>query len=102
MVGNTKDEGKLVLTASTWLTIIGMIAAAIASNFMLISGMQNTLQSRIDSLDERWQQRIAQVTLDIRKDIKEVEKQIPPDWFRKMVERNSERLDNIESELRNR
>ena len=57
-----EQNGKLTLTTSTWLTLIGMIAAGIATNLTLIYSMSGQLQNRIDSLDERWQERTVLIT----------------------------------------
>lgn len=61
--------------------------------------MAGNLQTRIDNLDDKWQERLLVVTAEIKQDIRSVESKIPPDWFRQMVENNQRKIDELESEL---
>ena len=96
------EDGRLVLSSSTWISLIGMIVAGVAANLALIYGMSNSLQARIDALDDRWQERIVVITQQIQNDIRRVEGSIPPHWFKAQVDRNTERIDKLEEALRDR
>ena len=110
MIGHAREDGKLVLATSTWISIIALIAGGIATNLGLIYSQGNSLQShlraqsgqlqdRIDKLDEKWQERTINMASQLQADIRRVEGKIPPDWFRAMVDRNTERIDKLEDEL---
>ena len=99
---STRQEGvqeSVRLSVSTWLTIGGMMAAGIAANLALIYGMAGQIQSRIDKLDLRWQERTLTLTRELKSDIRDVENKIPPEWFRDMVTRNTNEIERLEDEM---
>ena len=90
---------KVSFSNGTWVTLIGMIAGGVGTNLILIYSMGLQIHSRIDSLDNKWQERVMEVHSEFRSDIKDLSGRIPPDWFRKMVEQNSDDIQRIENEF---
>jgi hypothetical protein len=93
------SNDKISFSTSTWLTLISLITTGVATNLILIYTMAGNLQTRIDNLDDKWQERLLVVTAEIKQDIRSVESKIPPDWFRQMVESNQRKIDELESEF---
>jgi hypothetical protein len=93
------SSDKIAFSSSTWITLISLITTGVATNLILIYSMAGGLQDRIDSLDDKWQQRLLVVTAEIKQDIHNVESKIPPDWFREMVENNTREIRDLESEF---
>jgi hypothetical protein len=86
-------------STSTWITLITLVATGVGTNLILIYSMSFDLQERIDALDLRWQDRISSISRGFKEDLSRVESKIPPDWFRAMVDRNSEKIDTLEAEV---
>jgi hypothetical protein len=86
-------------STSTWITLITLVATGVGTNLILIYSMSFDLQERIDALDLRWQDRISSISRSFKEDLSRVESKIPPDWFRAMVDRNSEKIDTLEAEV---
>jgi hypothetical protein len=110
MVATAREDGRLTLATSTWISLIALVAGGIATNLGLIysqsanlqthlRAQSENLQGRIDTLDEKWQERTVEMAKQLQHDIQRVEDKIPPDWFRSMVERNTQRIDKLEDEL---
>jgi hypothetical protein len=93
------SSDKIAFSSSTWITLISLITTGVATNLILIYSMAGGLQDRIDSLDDKWQQRLLVVTSEIKEDIQSVESKIPPDWFRQMVENNQRKIEELESKF---
>lgn len=96
-----------------WLWLITIIAGAAVSNvtFIYVTAEFNRsdMLSQMERLDGRWQKRIGDITADIRSDlvdlrsdVKGVKESIPPDWFRKMVERNQADISELRKLLNGR
>ena len=101
MVGTKEGTtDRVILSPATWISLIGMICAGVAANLALIHSMAGSMQDRMDVLDARWQDRTTEIRQSLSSDIKAVEAKIPPDWFRRMVERNTEQIDDLSNKLR--
>ena len=86
----TPDRSFVVLDTKTWIWLIALIVGACMAN---VGAMQ--------ALDWRWQTRTEQLSREIREEIKEVQRSIPPDWFRKMVEANAEAIKKLDERMDN-
>ena len=91
---NLENTG-ISLSVSTWAKLVALVASAVAAFFAMFLQSQATMHE----LDVKWQNRIVELTREIRHDIKDVETKIPPDWFRKMVEHNKQSIDDLEREF---
>ena len=89
------ESSTVSLSVSTWSKLIAMVATVIATFFGMFLSSQQTMHD----LDIKWQDRIAILSASIRSDIRSVEEKIPPDWFRRMVERNQTEIQNLEDDL---
>ena len=96
---NKADE-RISFSTATWITLISLIVGGVAANIMLIYNMSGNVQDRIDKLDLRWQDRTTQMSTRLEKKIDNVADQIPPDWFRSMVEKNSQDIEKLEEFIR--
>jgi hypothetical protein len=97
----TKNEcnERVSFTPGTWVSMMGMVGTGVATNLMLIYGLSGSLQDRIDTLDVRWQERMASISRDWKTDMQHLESRIPPDWFRRMVEANTDDIERLENEF---
>ena len=89
MGGTTPSGERISFSTSTWVTLIGLVGTGVGTNLILIYSLSGNLQDRIDVLDQRWQDRIMQISKDFRQDMQTLESRIPPTWFRSMVEKNA-------------
>ncbi len=92
----TKVEAQQIsLSFNTWVKLISLTVAAVASFFGMFAQSQHTMYE----LDLKWQERIASLAEDLKTDIHRVERQLPPDWFKKQVEENRKHIDDLEDEV---
>lgn len=94
--GATQDEQPLKLSGRDWLWIITVIAAAAVSNVVLIFSSRTQLEERLTQFTQRLEDRSEAQTKEIRNELTEVRKGLPPDWFRAMVETNARKIENLE------
>ena len=86
------------------------MVGAVVSNitFIYATASQNRIEmmEQVERLDNNWQERIVEVVREVKEDlddvkseVKEVRKSIPPDWFRKMVEKNQRDIEELRKQL---
>lgn len=82
------------MTSNEWLAIAIVVATSTASAMAFLYRIRMSIHRDMLELDARWQARSDRIAESIRRDIESVRKQIPPDWFRSMVEHNTERIEH--------
>lgn len=84
---------------SAWMGLISLIAGATASVLGLTYRLNMQVHRRIDLLDEKWQERTIGLAKSITEEIREVQRSIPPDWFRSRVDENSRAIEKLRESI---
>ena len=84
------------LASRDWLWLLVVVAGASVANMGALHQISSNLQDDMLGLDRRWQDRTEALANGIKNDLEAIRSSIPPDWFRQMVDRNQERIDEIE------
>jgi hypothetical protein len=92
------ESNKTTFLVRDWLWLIVIVSGASVTNMGMIYSVSLGLRNDMLELDQRWQDRTEKLTISITEDIKEIRKQIPPDWFREMVDRNTEEIFRLNRE----
>ena len=82
------SEPRPFLSTKEWVWLCVVIAGMAAAQMGALYQMSSGLHRDMLALDTKWQTRATALSSEIRDEIKEVRSQIPPDWFRSMVEDN--------------
>lgn len=95
-----KTESQSVkLNTRDWLWLVVLIASAIGAHYWQFGRLDEKWQVRTDQLARDFRTEQTKLSDSIHAEIAEVRKTIPPDWFRSMLDRNSEEIQRVENQM---
>jgi len=96
------QNGTVRLSASQWISlmvvIIGGLFAAVTGFYAAIHKLESTLQTQINDLDQKWQDRTETLVKQMNQSIQDLRDQIPPAWFEALVDSHTRELLKVNRE----
>ena len=103
--GTRGTDGSVIvrLSSSQWIglliSLVVATAAASTAFYQSLNTLRRDVDNRMIDLDQRWEVRTNMFVHELKDELKDLRSQIPPDWFRNMVEAHTSQLAIIRQEV---